>query len=40
MKRILASLAVFGLMVGAAQAQVNKTMAVSVPPPTTAGRAA
>ena len=31
MKRILASLAVFGLMVGAAQAQVNKTMAVSVP---------
>src|SRR6202142_1990878 len=31
MKRILASLAVLGLMVGAAQAQVNKTMAVSVP---------
>jgi ribose transport system substrate-binding protein len=31
MKRILVSLAVFGLMVGAAQAQVSKTMAVSVP---------
>src|SRR5208283_5311520 len=31
MKRILVSLAVLGLLVGAAQAQENKTMAVSVP---------
>ena len=31
MKRILVSLAVLGLMVGAAQAQAKKTMAVSVP---------
>jgi ABC-type sugar transport system substrate-binding protein len=31
MKRTLVSLAVLGLMVGAAQAQEKKTMAVSVP---------
>ena len=31
MKRILVSLAVLGLMVGAAQAQEKKTMAVSIP---------
>ena len=31
MKSILASLAVLGLLVGAAQAQENKTMAVSIP---------
>ena len=31
MKRILVSLAVLGIVVGAAQAQEKKTMAVSVP---------